>query len=218
MIDTTCSCGQRLRTHDSKAGETIRCPTCGNELVVPVAKSEPGMPLSNAPPIAPVRSAINHPCPYCGSLLEVDGSLAGQEALCGACHERTIVPATSMTPDRYTTSQYFHLSQFAPGDRRGIKVPILISAISNVVLGVIWICTVICIPIGVPMVVLCIFEFVLYADADRLHLGRLIQRARTFAIFEIICGLLNWVSFVCGNIVLINKRKYQRDLTHGVYK
>lgn len=60
------------------------------------------------------------------------------------------------------------------------------------------------------MFILCVFEFWLYGESDRLPPHKLASRAGTLGIFEIICGLFNLVSFVCGIIVLINIGKYKR--------
>lgn len=96
-------------------------------------------------------------------------------------------------------------------DKRGLlTTPVLISAIGNIVVGLIWFGTLICIPVGIPMVILCIFEFMYYGDSDRLSPEELIRRAGNLAICEIVCGLFNLVSLVCGILLLINKGKYER--------
>ena len=91
----------------------------------------------------------------------------------------------------------------------GVVVPILISAIANVVLGLAWLgvtfgCA---FPVSIALWVLCIFEFMLYARADRLPPAQLAAKAHTLGILEIIAGLFNLVSLVCGIIVLINASK-----------
>jgi hypothetical protein len=57
--------------------------------------------------------------------------------------------------------------------RDGIKVPVLISAISNIVVGMIWAVTCFGVVFTIPMVILCIFEFGLWSKADSLSLRRL---------------------------------------------
>lgn len=96
-------------------------------------------------------------------------------------------------------------------EKRGLlTTPILISAIGNIVVGLIWFATVICFPIGIPMLILSIFEFIYYANSDRLSSEELIRRAGTLAVCEIVFGLCNTVSLVCGILLLINKGKYER--------
>ena len=60
------------------------------------------------------------------------------------------------------------------------------------------------------MMILCIFEFMYYGDSDQLSPEELIRRAGILAIYEIVCGPFNLVSFVCGILLLINKGKYKR--------
>jgi hypothetical protein len=91
--------------------------------------------------------------------------------------------------------------------RESIKVPVLISAISNIVVGLIWAATCIGIVFTIPMVILCIFEFALWSKADSLSSGQLAGRAKTMGIFEIIVGLANTPTLICGIIVLINSVK-----------
>jgi hypothetical protein len=146
--------------------------------------------------------------------LEVDRSYAGQEAQCGACHGRTIVPNRQGNPGRtVTTPPPPVLIPVLPDNRSGITVPILISAIVNILAGAFWVCTACGIVIGVPMLILAVFEFILYSQADDIRPQELITRAQSIAIFQIICGLFNLISLICGIIVLINAGKYQRRTT-----
>jgi len=91
--------------------------------------------------------------------------------------------------------------------REGIKVPVLISAISNIVVGLIWAATCIGLVFTIPMVILCIFEFILWSQADNLSPKELGGRAKILGIFEIIVGLVNTPTLICGIIVLINSGK-----------
>jgi hypothetical protein len=59
---------------------------------------------------------------------------------------------------------------------------------------------------------LCIFEFSLYAKADSLSPRELIERAKSVAIAEVIVGLVNTISLVCGIIVLVNLPSLRRRL------
>ena len=89
----------------------------------------------------------------------------------------------------------------------GIKVPVLISAISNIVVGLIWAATCFGIVFTIPMIILCIFEFRLWSKADNLSLRQLSGEAKTMGIFEIVVGLANTPTLICGIIVLINSGK-----------
>ena len=118
-------------------------------------------------------------------------------------------PTTPVEPPprrrRYADDDYD-----APPRRRrsgagdGITVPLLISAISNIVVGLIWAATCFGIIFAIPMFILCVFEFMLWSKADRMSGRRLAGEARSLAIFEIIVGLANLGSLIAGIIILIN--------------
>jgi hypothetical protein len=91
--------------------------------------------------------------------------------------------------------------------RDGIKVPVLISAISNIVVGLLWAATCFGLVFTIPMIVLCIFEFMLWSQADSLPVTQLSGRAKTLGIFEIVIGLANTPTLICGIIVLLNSGK-----------
>jgi hypothetical protein len=91
--------------------------------------------------------------------------------------------------------------------RSGIKTSLLVSAVANIVIGLAWLAVCIGVVFIVPMVVLCIFEFLLYAKVDELPDAQLSSRARVLGVFEIIVGLVNTVTLVCGILVLINSNK-----------
>ena len=96
--------------------------------------------------------------------------------------------------------------------RNGIKVPVLISAIGNIVFGLAYACTCYGLILTVPMIILCIFEFSLYGEPDDMPPVALVSKARTLGVFEIILGLFNLISLVCGIIVLINASKLARSM------
>lgn len=91
--------------------------------------------------------------------------------------------------------------------RDKIKTPLLISAISNIVVGLIWLATGIGIVFTIPMVILCIAEFGLWSKADGLPPRELGEKAKSLAIFEILVGLANTPTLVCGIITTINSGK-----------
>jgi len=90
------------------------------------------------------------------------------------------------------------------GSVDGITIPILVSAIANLVVGLFWFITLVGIVIAIPMFALAFAEFNLYSNATRLRRQRLAAKAQTIAVFEIFAGLFNLVSLACGIIVLIN--------------
>jgi len=87
---------------------------------------------------------------------------------------------------------------------------LLISGIGNVVVGLLWLVTCYGIIFTVPMVILCVFEFSLYWNAPRMRPVQLVSRAQTLAVFEILVGLMNGVSLVCGILVLVGCSNLQR--------
>jgi hypothetical protein len=91
--------------------------------------------------------------------------------------------------------------------RDGVKVPVLISAIANIVVGLIWLATCFGVIFTVPMLILSIFEFSLWSRADRLPLYALGDRAKVLGIFEIVVGLVNTPTLICGILVLVNGGK-----------
>jgi hypothetical protein len=167
----------------------------------------------SALPTAKPVSTVSFYCAHCGSPLAMDKAYSGQEALCGACHAKTIVPDWADSIPPAPSAAYRPTPTYAPGpsdDRKGIVIPVLISAIGNIVIGVFWVSTICGIVLAVPMFVLSIFEFLFYSDSDRLPRNTLTSRAETLAIFEIICGFANLVSLICGILVLINAGRYKR--------
>jgi hypothetical protein len=93
-----------------------------------------------------------------------------------------------------------------------IRIPILISAIGNVVVATIWLSTCFLFFFAIPCVLLCVFEFRLYMKSDLLKPRDFVAQAQTLAIAEIVVGLVNMISLVCGIIILVNvpsiKRRY----------
>ena len=94
-------------------------------------------------------------------------------------------------------------------DLRPITLPILISAIANLVGGYLWLILSSCFAVFLtaPMLVLCAFEFIFFARAPQMSARDLDRRATTLGVFEIILGIFNGVSFVCGILVLLHVMK-----------
>ncbi len=91
-----------------------------------------------------------------------------------------------------------------------ITVPLLISAISNVVFGLFWLCTIYGVVIGVPMFILAVFEFMLYAKIGTKPVKDIAREASTLAIWQMVLGFFcNIPTFVCGILLIINAGKYR---------
>ena len=91
-----------------------------------------------------------------------------------------------------------------------VMVPILVSAISNIFVSVIFVSTCFLAPLAIPLVILCIFEFSLYSYAENYSRTELYTKVNRIGIFEVIVGLLNWVTLICGIIVLVHVGKLRR--------
>lgn len=138
-------------------------------------------------------------CDNCGSVI---GNLEtphvwNSRIVCGSCHGR-LSQAVPVLPVNYAV---------ASNSRSGIRIPMLISAIGNIIVGLVWLTTCFGIILTVPMVLLCIFEFLLYARADDLPENELASKAQVMGILEIVVGLFNLISLVCGILVLIHANK-----------
>lgn len=152
-------------------------------------------------------------CPHCGSQLQNDPALSGQHVACPSCANQFRMPI-AIVP----TAQSFAPSGTYPGHSdvpNGITVPLLISAISNIVVGLIWLGTCIGVAFAIPMAILAIFEFILYSRIGREPVANIARSASTLAIFEIIVGLFNTPTLICGIILMINAGKVRRTGSAG---
>jgi transcription elongation factor Elf1 len=79
-------CARAILADPNLAGQTVGCPYCGGNMVMPGARSP-----------QPVRQvagpAITLRCPHCQSMQIFDGSLAGQIVTCPQCRLALQVPA-----------------------------------------------------------------------------------------------------------------------------
>jgi len=224
MIRFSCAkCGKRHRVADDVAGRKVRCGGCGHVFhaptFVPAGDADPprwrplAPPpdpfafLNPAPPVA-TPATISYPCPHCDVGLDVPGEHAGGEATCGACGGRTIVPDRTKSPSIAPASPgpALRVGSDPPASFSGVTTPLLISAISNLVIGVVLLCYV----VGIFFLTLCYFEFRLYAKSDGYRPHAFAGHARTIGVFEIVVGLFNWFAFVCGILVVINAGKIER--------
>lgn len=99
-------------------------------------------------------------------------------------------------------------------DLRPVTVPILVSALANLVGGYLWLFLSSCLAIFLtaPMLVLCAFELIFFARAPQMAGRDLDRRGTALGVFEVILGIFNGVSFVCGILVLLNLMKLRDRL------
>lgn len=95
-----------------------------------------------------------------------------------------------------------------PTDPTPVRVAILISAIFNILSALAWAATCFGIIFSVPLIVLSIFEFVLFAKLGEPPYGPRRGTAQLIGILEICTIVLgNLPSMVCGIIVLVFREK-----------
>ncbi len=92
-----------------------------------------------------------------------------------------------------------------------VTTPLLVSAIANLILGVIL--AAFC--VGIRLLVLSVVEFIHYSRSDSMPLHRYVDQSRKLAVAEWIGGLLSWVSLLCGIVNFINAGKLKRRLEAG---
>ena len=152
------------------------------------------------PPVA--RPVGPHPiktyCPHCHAESEVQPQHAGCTVSCPSCSGRFTVPI----PQALAPSSPFaggHQAQLNPS----IKVCVLISGIFNILVGLLWTSTLCGAVIGVPQIILAVFELVYVGRADKMPFHDAIRQGKLLGIFEIVSGLFNLISLICGILVLV---------------
>jgi uncharacterized Zn finger protein (UPF0148 family) len=193
------ACKQPLHLPDNLRGQAVKCPSCTHVFATQEdgdaeTSRSPSRRPSTPPPEADYdeprpshrRSSEKH-CVECGSIIRA------RAELCPNCGVRQPYVEEAGYPIRPS--------------RDGVKIPLLISAISNIVVGLLWASSCIGIVFTVPMIILCVFELKLWSNADSLPLREFGRRAKTLGIFEIVVGLANTPTLVCGILVLINAGK-----------
>lgn len=146
----------------------------------------PELPVENLP----ARPAVSEQkvCPFCKELIQ-------QSAIkCRHCRS-VLVP---MQNDQTSIST------------GGVTTPVLISAIGNILVALFYFGTCFLFFIGIPLVILCIFEFIFYGSRFDRAPEELASKARTLGIIEIVAGFFNLISLVCGIIVLVNAGSLER--------
>lgn len=96
-------------------------------------------------------------------------------------------------------------------DLSGVRVPMLISGIFHCIVALSWFSTCFLFFLGIPLLVLGIFEIVTFSQlgGGREQQDRLRSKSKTFAILDICSVLLaNVPSMVCGIIQLANHERF----------
>jgi hypothetical protein len=130
--------------------------------------------------------------------LQLDPQFAGDVVSCPNCNGKFQSPIAhaSATPH---TSSFPGATELNPG----IKICVLVSGVGNILVGLFWISMICGAPIGIAQIVLAIFEIIYFAQADRKPRHIALSQAKLFGILEIISGLFNLISLVCGILVLV---------------
>jgi hypothetical protein len=144
-------------------------------------------------------------CPHCRAELLIDPQVAGDVVSCPQCNGRFQSPIPQ-APAAYPPGGSFG-GQLHPG----VKICVLISGIWNLLAGLAWIATLCAAFIGIPQVILGVFELVFVAQVDRMSLQNARSQSQVLAVFQIISGLFNFVSLVCGILILVFANTRQPD-------
>ena len=208
------TCGRQLKAPDEAAGKTVACPKCAARMVLPAAElaaPSPPVLLPAAPEERDDEPDDGPPKKKRSSRRREDDDYEDDEpARTKYCHEcgRRIRARAEICPKCGVRQPEGDDGPGRPGrSRDGIKVPVLISAIANILVGLLWASTCVGLVFTIPMFILCVFEFMLWSKADSLSPRRLGAQAKTLGIFELVVGLANTPTLICGIIVLINGGK-----------
>jgi len=109
MPAMSCACGKQFRVSDEHLGKRIRCPGCGDALLV-----EEPEPAADA-------GAIYFACD-CGKRMRARAEFAGQTVACPACGEENRVPGRAAPRDGALTRERRPTShRDVPDDRRSAR-------------------------------------------------------------------------------------------------
>ena len=86
-----------------------------------------------------------------------------------------------------------------------IRTVVLIAGVFNVLVAFVWASTCFASLLAVPLLVLSVFEFSLYAKGDRLPPRAIADRGNTYGVWEVVIGVLcvNPATLVCGILALV---------------
>lgn len=93
-----------------------------------------------------------------------------------------------------------------------LKIPLLISAISNCAIGALWALTCFGLVLALPMGLLAWNEVKLYKKVDKIPNDQFGADAKSIAFWQIVAGVLtaNIPSLVCGILLMIKGGEYER--------
>jgi hypothetical protein len=90
-----------------------------------------------------------------------------------------------------------------------LKIPLLISAVSNGALAFIWITTCLFSFIGIPLAILAWYEIKLYRQVDQIPNSQFGAEAKRLSVYQIVAGVIGSVpSLVCGILLMIKGGEY----------
>lgn len=199
------TCDQQFEAEPSEVGRTITCDVCHRTIEIPAGRAAP-YPTDYGPPPDRIDAGNGQNsgrkgkyCTDCGEPVALKAAFCGE---CGAEQERS--EDSERRGRRRERDDRDFMSETEKRSRETIKVVLLVSAISNIVVGSGWALTCVGLILTIPMFILCIFEFTVYSNADRTSSRRLHGHVTALGICEIIVGIFNTISLVCGIIALVH--------------
>jgi len=171
------TCAKRIRVPEELLGKPVKCPGCLASLITPAPDAIPIVKQydsENEPPLIAKPSKRKRQedtdynndddddkrkkkntkyCHECGDAIRVKAEI------CPGCGVRQPGMDDDDEDERYVRRR-------KANRRDGIKTPILISAISNAVVGMIWAYTCFGIVFTIPMIILCICEILFYLSGN----------------------------------------------------
>jgi len=164
-------------------------------------------------------------CANCGTMIgDLETPCFWQnQVVCLACHRRISAadfvdlsqpPNTSTTVDRtpqqtqpqyapYPMPIYFPVVNYRPS-RSGITTPLMIAGISDIIVAIIWLFTCYGSIFSIFLIIHACFALTLSSGAKRMSATELSSAANTNAIFCLLVGLFNLVTFICGIVLFCN--------------
>lgn len=170
-------------------------------------------------------------CRECLGVMQCPPDLVGKWVECPHCQHHFVLRRTLQQPNyvvaphaqappgqRQTIPAAGYATLHQPHDERrwlpGIKTPILISAIFNVLWCLVLFATCYGAIFAIPLLVLCIFEFIYFGTADEQTANNAITNGRVLGIIEIVVGALscNLAVLICGVLVLLNANQAEQEV------
>lgn len=154
-------------------------------------------------------------CPHCRAAITNDGSLSGMHVACPKCANSfemppigaAVSPPIGGSPVNYSPAMVSPQIALTPTEST-IRTLLLVSAVSNVLFGLLLILSIIGFPFGAALIALAVFEVLTYFKMEREPVSRLVSQIRLLAIFDIVTIVcFNIPSAVCGLVTLVNLPK-----------